>query len=182
MQGLNTLQQAGLCHHDLSLESVLLRGTDCYIVGLGLAIQVSLADDTPVLLNPQECCGTNLLYLAPEILQNVPFDGFTVDLWAAGVMLAIMLFGPGAPFVWASSDDRRFREISINGNLRDVARKWELQNGGVPVSEEALDLLQNMLRANPKDRLKIQDIQEHPWFVAEASPPQLSTVTFQSLS
>lgn len=176
------MQQVGLCHHDLSLESVLLRGTDCYVAGLGLALRVPMLDDTPSHLSPQACCGTTLLYLAPEILQNVPFDGFAVDLWAAGIMLAIMLFGTGAPFVWASPDDKRFREISLHGNLREVARKWELQNhGALPVSEEALDLLQSMLRANPTERLTIQGIQEHPWFTAEATPPQFSMTSFHNL-
>jgi serine/threonine protein kinase len=172
--GLCAMQHAGLCHHDLSLENILLRGTDCCIGGLGFAIRVPLDDNAPALLIPQQSCGTILLYLAPEILQNVPFDGFAVDLWAAGIMLAIMLFGIGFPFVWASPDDRRFREISLYGNLRGLARKWESHSHVTPVSEEALDLLQNMLHANPSDRLTIQEIQQHPWFVAEATPPDAS--------
>jgi len=178
------MKQLGLCHHDLSLECVLLRGTDCFVVGLGLSLLMPIQEDsqTPTLLSPQASCGTHLLYLAPEILQNVPFDGFATDLWAAGVMLAIMLFGTGAPFVWASPDDRRFREISINGNLRDVARKWETHNHGkTPVSDEALDLLQSMLHANPAERLTLEQIQEQPWFLGEATPPQMSSVTLQNL-
>jgi serine/threonine-protein kinase SRK2 len=176
------MQQVGLCHYDLSLESVLLRGSDSYIVGLGMSIRVPMTSEgahTPRLLSPQAYCGTNLLYLAPELLQNVPFDGHAVDLWAVGVMLAIMLYGTGAPFVWASPDDKRYRDIAIKGNLRGVARKWESRNHGVsPISDEALDLLQSMLRANPADRLTLEEIQQHPWFLAEATPPQMSASTF----
>ena len=141
------MRQVGFCHRDLSLESVLLRGSDCFIVDLGLSLRVPVQEDTqtPALLSPQASCGTNLLYLAPEILQNMPFDGHAVDLWAAGVMLAIMLYGTDAPFVWASPGDKRYREIAIKENLRDVARKWESRNDGVsPVSDEALDLLQSV--------------------------------------
>lgn len=172
------MKEVGLCHHDLSLEHVLLSGTDCHIVGLGLALRVQIGS----LLSPQASCGTNLRYLAPEILQNVPFDGYATDLWAAGIMLSIMLFGPGAPFVWASPDDRRYREIALRGNLREVARKWESRNhGDVPASEEALDLLQKMLRANPSERLTLEGIQGHPWFQMEATVPQMSGVNMQSL-
>lgn len=172
------MKQVGLCHRDLSLESVLLRRSDCYVVGLGLSLRVPMPKDAETahaLLDPQASCGTNLLYLAPEILQNVPFDGYAVDLWACGIMLAIMLFGTGAPFVWASPDDKRYRDISVKGNLRDVARKWESRNHGVaPVSDDALDLLQNMLRANPSERLSLEGIKEHAWFLADATPPDMS--------
>lgn len=174
----------GLCHHDLSLQSVLLRGTDCYIVGLGLSLRApTLDDDQPgSLLSPQASCGTNLLYLAPELLQNVPFDGYAVDLWACGIMLAIMLYGTGAPFAWASPDDKRYRDISMAGKLRGVARKWESRNHGVsPVSEEALDLLQGMLLANPAERLTLEGVQEHPWFLADAMLPQMSVANMQNL-
>lgn len=180
------MKHVGLCHHDLSLESVLRRGTDCYVVGLGLSLRVPAQEEeesSTTLLNPQGSCGTNLLYLAPEILQNMPFDGYATDLWSAGIMLSIMLFGTGAPFVWASPDDKRFREISLKGNLRDVARKWEsLEPGVAPMSEEALDLLQNMLRANPAERLTLEGVREHPWFAGVATPPQMSvTANMQNL-
>lgn len=173
--GLCTMKEVGLSHQDLSLESVRLRGTDCFLVGLGLALRVPVQQEEspmPTLLSPQSSCGTQLLFLAPEILQNMPFDAQAVDLWATGVILAIMLYGTCAPFVWASPDDKRYREIAIKGNLRGIARKWESQNDGAsPVSDEALDLLQSMLRANPADRLTLEDIQQHPWFLADATPP-----------
>jgi serine/threonine protein kinase len=45
------------------------------------------------LIKPQGTCG-KWLYMSPEIYENKqPFDGFAVDLWAAGVILFLMMTG-----------------------------------------------------------------------------------------
>jgi serine/threonine protein kinase len=45
------------------------------------------------LLKPQGTCG-KWLYMSPEIHENKqPFDGFAVDMWAAGVILFLMMTG-----------------------------------------------------------------------------------------
>jgi serine/threonine protein kinase len=45
------------------------------------------------LIKPQGTCG-KWLYMSPEIYENkLPFDGFAVDMWAAGVILFLMLTG-----------------------------------------------------------------------------------------
>ena len=126
--------------------------------------------------------GGNPKYLAPEVVKGEDFDGLMADIWSIGVMLCGMLFGTDAPFVWASSEDRRFVEICIKGNLKELSNKWDVSNPNkkakaTPVSDEALDLIQNILRANPTDRLSLQQILEHPWVVAEASPPVFSTTS-----
>jgi serine/threonine protein kinase len=40
------------------------------------------------------------------------------------------------------------------------------------VSPEAIDLLQNMLRADPRQRLSLADVMAHPWVVQECSALQ----------
>ena len=45
------------------------------------------------LIKPQGTCG-KWLYMSPEIHENKePFDGFAVDMWAAGVILFLMMTG-----------------------------------------------------------------------------------------
>merc|ERR1711971_56514 len=45
------------------------------------------------LIRPQGTCG-KWIYMSPEIYRNEePFDGFAVDMWAAGVILFLMLTG-----------------------------------------------------------------------------------------
>ncbi len=95
--------------------------------------------------------------MSPEILQNrEPFDGFAIDLWAAGVILYIMLTG-FPPYDHATQADARF-EIIVEGQLMDQLRTWEIE-----ISEEAGELLQAMLQLDPRDRLTLQQVMAHPW-------------------
>jgi len=81
-----------------------------YIIDLGMCLRIpSLHDDNDnghdivnsssyhpderALIAPQTPCG-KWYYLSPEVcLSEEPFDGPAVDLWAAGVILFIMLTG-----------------------------------------------------------------------------------------
>jgi len=182
-QGLETLQSIGLCHRDLSLTNVCLRGNHCTIVGLAVALRVPVDAHTgiPHLIEPQPPCASDPLYVAPELLRDKPFDGYAVDLWAAGVMLFVMLLGIDSLFVAPVVEDRKFKKICVDGNLRQVLRRHKKLKSGTAtgagsnsatiISEEAIDLLQGMLRADPKDRLTLADVQRHAWVLAGGTPP-----------
>jgi serine/threonine protein kinase len=108
------------------------------------------------LVYPQGLCGKPN-YISPEILANSePFDGFAVDIWAAGIVLFIMLVGL-PPFELASRDDPRFRLI-CRGGLGQLVEHWQR-----PISQDAIDLLQNMLQEDPRDRLSLFQVMDHPW-------------------
>jgi serine/threonine protein kinase len=116
--------------------------------------------------------------VAPELLRNEPFDGYAVDLWAAGVMLFTMLFGAGALFAAPVAEDRKFRMI-CEGNLRELVRErqasWDapMTTSSEPpspegasssgVSNSAVDLLQHMLRPDPSARLTLSEVVRHEW-------------------
>ena len=106
--------------------------------------------------------------MSPEIFENkVAFDGFAVDLWAAGVILYIMLTG-FPPYDQASRTDQRF-DLIIRGHLMRQLSSW-----GINLSEEAGDLMQKMLKLDPKDRLTLAQVLSHPWVAegeARAPPP-----------
>jgi serine/threonine protein kinase len=104
--------------------------------------------------------------VAPELLLNQPFDGYAIDLFAAGVMLFVMLLGSEALFVAPLPEDRRFQDICVDGNLKELLQLMESKHSkSFSVSNDALDLLQKMLRAEPKDRLSLSQIQQHAWVI-----------------
>jgi serine/threonine protein kinase len=104
--------------------------------------------------------------MSPEIFSNTAaFDGFAIDLWAAGVILYIMLTG-FPPYDQANRTDQRF-DLIVNGSLVRQLRSW-----GINLSEDAGDLLQSMLQLDPRDRLTLAEVMAHPWVVnGEAVPP-----------
>mmetsp|Transcript_40139 Transcript_40139/g.121030 ORF Transcript_40139/g.121030 Transcript_40139/m.121030 type:complete len:119 (-) Transcript_40139:179-535(-) len=63
------------------------------------------------LILPQTPCG-KWYYLSPEVcLSEQPFDGPAVDLWAAGVMMYIMLTG-SPPWEEPKMSDENFKLMS----------------------------------------------------------------------
>jgi serine/threonine protein kinase len=110
------------------------------------------------LIRPQGTCG-KWIYMSPEIYQNSEsFDGFAVDLWAAGVILFLMLTG-FPPWERACPTDERFHYMTA-GYLVQMLTEWE-----IGLSSDAMDLLQRMLFLDPKDRLSLDQVRAHPWMV-----------------
>lgn len=169
LQGLHHLQHKGVCHRDLSLENVLVDFDRCMIIDMGMCLRVPYNDpDDPGkivdvtkgsmrrLMKPQGVCGKHN-YMSPEIAANTePFDGFAIDLWAAGVILYIMLTG-FPPYDQANRTDQRF-ELIVTGRLMEQLKTWD-----IALSDEAGDLMQKMLQLHPKVRLNLGDVMKHPW-------------------
>jgi serine/threonine protein kinase len=119
------------------------------------------------LIRPQGTCG-KWIYMSPEIYRNKePFDGFAVDMWAAGVIMFLMLTG-FPPWERASPTDERFKYMTA-GYLVQMLTEWELG-----LSSDAMDLLQRMLFLDPKDRLSLDQVRAHPWMVnGKSEPPRM---------
>lgn len=111
-----------------------------------------------LLMRPQGTCG-KWIYMSPEIyLNQQPFDGFAVDMWAAGVILFLMLTG-FPPWERACQTDERFKYMTA-GYLVQMLTEWDLG-----ISSDAMDLLQRMLFLDPKDRLSLDQVRAHPWML-----------------
>lgn len=177
LKSLVFLQRKGICHRNICLENLHLDSEDnLVLLDSGLSLRVPYNDPcnlggvtdvsegtTRRLMKPQGQCG-QLRYLAPEILEQEAFDGHATDLWAASITLFIMLVGV-APFSMALCSDKRFELISDQGGLKSFLESLE-----VSLSEEAVDLLQNLLWRNPRDRFTLADVLAHPWVLGERFP------------
>jgi serine/threonine protein kinase len=103
------------------------------------------------LIRPQGTCG-KWIYMSPEIYKDSePFDGYAVDVWAAGVILFLMLTG-FPPWERACQTDERFKYMTA-GYLVQMLTEWDLG-----LTSDALDLLQRMLFLDPKDCLSLDQV------------------------
>ena len=97
--------------------------------------------------------------MAPEVYNEESFDGHAVDMWAVGVCLFMMLTGQ-IPWERPSILDQKFRYFTY-GYLTAILRDhWNMG-----LSADAIDLLQRMLLLDPRDRLSLQQVRQHPWMM-----------------
>ena len=144
IQGIKYIHSKGIVHRDIKLENILLDLNNIIKIcdfGVGKLIKPS------TILKDQ--CGTPV-YMAPEILKGEGYHGFPVDIWSAGVALYIMLSG-ALPF--NKSKDHDLEYAILNTNPKEIP----------DISQEAKNLLKNILEKDPKKRYTEDQILEHPW-------------------
>ncbi len=90
-----------------------------------------------------------LNYVAPEILQRVPYD-HSVDIWSLGVIVFVLLQGY-LPF-----------DLTGQAHLDNYTLYLD-PNDFKHVSNEGKDFLKSMLAVNPKKRPSAKQLLEHPW-------------------
>ena len=177
LSGLQHLHEAGIAHRDLTLENIMYsRSGVCKLIDFGMSLRLPrISDDEmgddganddrsrPVMMiPPQGTCGKPN-YIAPEVMENTSyFHPQKSDIWSLGVMLFIMLTGV-PPVAVAYDLDDRYRLI-CEGGLEAMLRQW-----GFHLTNEAVNLLYNILRPKPIERLTLKEIAEHPWIKGEST-------------
>lgn len=160
MNGLLRLQELGIGHRDMSLENILYDGANLYVIidfGMCMLLQRNPASPSGYWnVAKQSICGKRN-YIAPEVLRgDESFNPLLCDVWAAGVILFMVLTGL-PPVDTATLADERYHMICEN-QLSALLAGWQRS-----LSPSVEDLLQRILRPNPLDRLTLQQIMQHPW-------------------
>ncbi|XP_037300310.1 serine/threonine-protein kinase GA29083 [Manduca sexta] len=146
------LHSLSIVHRDIKPENLLVEvGPDESIRGLKLA-DFGLAVEVWRPLHA--VCGTPT-YVAPEILLETGY-GLKIDVWAAGVILYILLCG-FPPFSSPDGDQEKLFDAILSARLEFPAPHWER------VSAAAIDLVANMLRPQPELRFAAEDVLDHAW-------------------
>ncbi|MCL7035655.1 hypothetical protein MKW94_005984, partial [Papaver nudicaule] len=101
-------------------------------------------------------------YMAPEVLKRN--YGPEIDIWSAGVILYILLCG--VPPFWAESEQGVAQAI-LRGTIDFKRDPWP------NVSENAKNLVQQMLEPDPKLWLNAKQVLEHPWIVNAKKAPNV---------
>lgn len=113
---------------------------------------------------PKSTVGTPA-YIAPEVLSRKQYDGEIADVWSCGVTLYVMLVG-AYPFE-DPTDPRNFRKTI----QRIMGVKYSFP-ANLALSRECHDLMARTFVANPAQRITIEQIKQHAWFMRNL-PPEL---------
>lgn len=144
---LRYLHKKHVIHRDIKPENLLL----------ALKGEVKIADFGWSVHAPSKrrntLCGT-LDYLSPEMIEGKSHDE-NVDVWSVGVLAYEFLTG-SPPFEAEGQQEtcRRIREMEFT--FPDY------------ISEEAKDLISRILVRDPKARLSLDEVLQHPWIVNNA--------------
>eukprot|EP01132_Coremiostelium_polycephalum_P009230 gene9230-11308_t len=111
----------------------------------------------------QTLCGT-IEYLPPEIVEHREYDK-SADLWSLGVLVYEFIAG-SSPF----NDENENQIID-----RIKQNRMEFPDF---MSDDAIDLISKLLNTDPKKRITLTDVIEHPWIKKNAHPDSLKPTLF----
>nr|XP_019833449.1 PREDICTED: serine/threonine-protein kinase PLK4 isoform X1 [Bos indicus] len=148
--GMLYLHSHGILHRDLTLSNLLLtRNMNIKIADFGLAAQLKMPHEKHYTL-----CGTPN-YISPEIATRSA-HGLESDIWSLGCMFYTLLIG---------------RPPFDTDTVKNTLNKVVLADYEMPtfLSREAKDLIHQLLRRNPADRLSLSSVLDHPFMSRNSS-------------
>lgn len=148
--GMLYLHSHGILHRDLTLSNLLLtRNMNIKIADFGLATQLKMPHEKHYTL-----CGTPN-YISPEIATRSA-HGLESDIWSLGCMFYTLLIG---------------RPPFDTDTVKNTLNKVVLADYEMPtfLSKEAKDLIHQLLRRNPADRLSLSSVLDHPFMCRNSS-------------
>ncbi|XP_010937485.1 serine/threonine-protein kinase SAPK2-like [Elaeis guineensis] len=154
ISGVSYCHSMQICHRDLKLENTLLDGNEApHIKICDFGYSKSLVWNS----QPKSTVGTPA-YIAPEVIIRKEYDGKIADIWSCGVALYVMLVG-----------SYPFEDPSDPTNIKRIFERILDVQYSIPdhllISMECKNLLSRIFIADPKQRITMQEIKSHPWFL-----------------
>lgn len=143
---LDHLHSKNITHRDIKLENTLIdQNGNVKVIDFGFATCFSNDKKTKLF------CGTPN-YMAPEIVGKKEYYGPPVDIWAAGVLLFVLLTGI---FPFRANNDKELYKKIISGYY--VVPEY--------VSNKAQSLIGKMINLDPDKRPTAGELLKDPWIM-----------------
>ena len=147
---LNYCHKNDIVHKDLKPENILLEKkkdiNSIKLIDFGTAQKFRKGKKmTSIIGTPY--------YVAPEVLKGSYDEKW--DIWGTGVIMFILLSGT-PPF--NGRDDETIMKNVLKGKYEFKKMKW------TGISDEAKELISEMLIKDPADRISAEDALNHEWF------------------
>lgn len=193
IDGVSYMHQHGIAHCDLSLENIMLHqgenGLEAYIIDFGIArVNPNGANTSKFPCNPAPLVEKpgKREYISPELWSDTPWDCYSNDIFALGVILFCML-NRHHPFYTSTDETGKFYtsgkwykvlKCLDQGTMKPSDIRSEDYNYWVKpfqhLSIQVLDLISHLL-CPESSRYTLQQIKQHPWCLQPAQQPQQQT-------
>ena len=165
---LEYLHSLDVVHRDIKPENILYNakgGNDIKLIDFGYAGIWSSDSELSGL------CGTPD-YVAPEVLSWYEDDergetyGKASDMWSLGVLMYVLLSGC-TPF--SHDDEAEQLELVAKAEYEFHDAEW------ADISEDAKDLIRNLLVVDPDERFTMEQVLEHPFLKGTLEQTRIDT-------
>lgn len=157
VDGLDCCHKQGVAHRDIKLENIMFdKNFQLKLCDFGIS---ATFDPKKPDERMNEHVGTRVGgYMAPELVDHLPYDGCAADIWSAGAVLFVMLAGV-PPMEEASPTDWYFVQI----RNKQWGRFWKQHNNPVFDKGNCMDLFHGIFETEFTDRLTIRQIRKTVW-------------------
>ena len=169
--GLDYLHSLEIAHMDLKPENMLKMADGVKLCDFGVSVDSELTGVT----RSTRLAGTPA-FLAPEMLDETGYDPMPSDVWSLGVCLYNMATAR-LPFTgktvfqivaMAKSTELKFPDEDADA----IVNATTVPSPPPPKLSNLLkDMLRKMLVVDPKERISIAGMMEHPWVTEEGKKP-----------
>lgn len=144
IEAIHYMHSMNIIHRDIKLDNILIDlNNNVKLCDFG--VSKTIKKDEIIF----DQCGTPA-YIAPEILENQGYNGFSVDMWSVGVVLYAMLSGT-VPF--KADNMKALHKMIVNASYDPIP----------DLSKEAEHLLNRLLELDPSARYTSERVLTHPW-------------------
>ena len=154
IEAINSLHKKNIIHRDIKPENILIDNDDnAQLSDYGISTHCKEGETR------NTYCGTDE-YLAPEVIRGEPYDE-KIDIWAIGILIYECVSPKGKTpfnkldFLERTKDNKEYL-IKTDKQL-----KIKYDKDFDPLAK---NLIEKILKINPKERLSIEDILKHLFF------------------
>lgn len=168
-----------VAHRDLKLDNTLLDSSHPPIIKI---CDFGFAKTWNEEANMFTQIGTPV-YMSPELINTKAgqrgYDGRSVDVWASGILLLVMLLG-SFPFDHTEHPDPNTSEAHLEVWLQQVSKRWSevphMKEAVTKLTPECKDLLNRIFVIDANKRITIEQIERHPWYKMPLPPHYINTL------
>ena len=162
IEGIKHLHSKGFVHRDIKTENLLLNSEfNLLIADFGHCSQLKNGSAEMDSIDSNWRGIGTAKFNPPEANSKIIRDSPAVDIFMAGVVLFIMLFGE-APFKKGAVNDDTHYKFFFEGNQKRFWTSHSQITRGLG-SESFIDLINSMFIVEPSQRITITEIEAHPW-------------------